>query len=94
MKLSQAVLLAHRAKQPAADHRPVALVCGFSPLHLETFLAAHLKERFPESSIQIRVGVFGDLTGNLERLASSEAPSAVVLEWQDLDPRLGARSAG
>jgi len=94
MKLSKAVLLANQAKQPAADRRPVALVCGFSPLHLETFLAAHLRERFPESSIPIRVGVFGDVTGNLERLAGSDAPSAVVLEWQDLDPRLGARSAG
>lgn len=98
MKLAEAMALANPTKRAgdsgAANRRGAALVCGCSPLHLETFLAAHLRQRFPDDVIEIRTGVFGDLTGNLERLASAEAPVALVFEWQDLDPRLGARGAG
>jgi FkbH-like protein len=73
----------------------VFLACGFSPLHLKTFLAAHLRARLPQRRIQIEIGVFGDLAGNIERLDVSEFDAlAVVIEWEDLDPRLGIRSLG
>jgi FkbH-like protein len=73
----------------------VFLGCGFSPLHLQTFLAAHLRKRLPQHRIQMAAGVFGDLAGNLERLSSSQFDAAaVVIEWEDLDPRLGIRSLG
>src|SRR6185295_13538330 len=38
---------------------------------------------------------FGDLRGNLAQLAKSSAHAgAVVIEWSDLDPRLGLRRLG
>ena len=40
-------------------------------------------------------GLFGDLIGNLERLRPEEYDAlAVVIEWQDLDSRLGLRTLG
>ena len=72
----------------------VVLACGFTPLHLQTFLMAHLRKRLPRR-VEVRTGLFGDLAGSLERLPASEADVlAVVIEWQDLDPRLGIRSLG
>jgi FkbH-like protein len=71
------------------------LVTGFEPLHLETFLHAHLLERLPEADVRIEHGIYGDFPGNLERAAGSPAlAAAAVLEWSDIDSRLGLRSAG
>jgi len=85
-------------KQPVSPHRPairVGLACGFTPLHLETFLAAQLRQRMPAHAIEIVPGLFGDLAGNIERFQTGQCDVlAAVVEWQDLDPRLGARSLG
>lgn len=71
------------------------LACGFTPLHLQTFLAAHLRERLPQQRVELKTGLFGDLAGNVERLQGSRCDIlAVVIEWQDLDPRLGIRNLG
>ena len=71
------------------------LACGFTPLHLQTFLAAHLRKRLPKQRVEVKTGLFGDLAGSIERLQTSECDIlAVVIEWQDLDPRLGIRSLG
>jgi FkbH-like protein len=71
------------------------LVCGFQPLHLATFLAAGCLERFPDSDVEILTGFYGDFAGNLGKSAESSAlDAAVVMEWSDIDPRLGLRSAG
>jgi FkbH-like protein len=71
------------------------LACGFTPLHLQTFLAAHLRKRLPEQRVEVKTGLFGDLAGSIERLQTSECDIlATVIEWQDLDPRLGIRSLG
>ena len=87
-------LLKHDVPNGSPSFR-VSLACGFSPLHLKTFLAAHLRARLPQRRIQIETGVFGDLAGNIERLDSSKFDAlAVVIEWEDLDPRLGIRSLG
>jgi FkbH-like protein len=85
-------------KQPISEHasdRQVSLACGFTPLHLKTFLEAHLRLCFPKDRIEIGTGLYGDLAGNLERLrASGGLMVSVVVEWVDLDPRLGIRSLG
>jgi FkbH-like protein len=85
-------------KGPIAENaRPlkVFLACGFTPLHLETFLAAHLCNLYPACRVEVNSGLFGDLIGNLERLRPEEYDAlAVVIEWPDLDSRLGLRTLG
>jgi FkbH-like protein len=86
------------SRKPVADDaRPLHLflACGFTPLHLQTFLGAHLREFFPEVRIEIKTGLYGDLAGSLERLNATGLDALVaVVEWSDLDPRLGIRSLG
>lgn len=95
MKLIDALQI---ARSPVDDKSPVLrvfLACGFTPLHIRTFLGAHLRQRIPGTRPEIRTGVFGDLVGNIERLNASEADILVVaLEWTDLDQRLGVRNLG
>jgi FkbH-like protein len=85
-------------KQPVpkdAPERTVFLACGFTPLHLQNFLAAQLRIRHPQHRVEVKTGIFGDLTGNVERMESSGVHAlVVVVEWGDLDPRLGLRSLG
>lgn len=73
----------------------VTLACGFTPLHLQTFLAAHLQQALPERKVRISTGLYGNLVGTLEGVVGL-APDGVViaLEWADLDRRLDFRSAG
>ena len=71
------------------------MACGFTPLHLLTFLGAHLRGVFPAHRVAMSTGTFGDLPGNLERLAKVQNSTIVaIVEWQDLDPRLGIRLLG
>ena len=76
------------------------LLCGFTPLHLQTFLTAELLQRYDRGPVDVSIGLFGDLSGNLnqaiERQTGDDSPNAaaVVVEWSDLDPRLGYRSTG
>lgn len=95
MKLIDAL---ERLRAPIAENaRPlrVFLACGFTPLHLETFLAAHLCNFRPAHRLELNSGLFGDLVGNLERLRPEEHDAlAIVIEWSDLDSRLGLRSLG
>ena len=95
MNLLQALeLLKQPVSEPESD-RQLYLGCGFTPLHLKTFLAAYLRRCFPKDHIEISTGLYGDLIGNLERLRPSGGLMAcVVVEWADLDPRLGIRSLG
>jgi len=75
--------------------REIFLASGFTPLHLRTFLAAHLRLYLPTERIEIKTGLYGDLAGNLERLQPSGLSGlCVAMEWSDLDPRLGIRSLG
>jgi FkbH-like protein len=75
---------------------PVTLACGFTPLHLQTFLAAHLQLALPDRKVTIAPGVYGDLAGTLEAIGETAQVDAVVvaMEWPDLDPRLDYRNAG
>ena len=80
------------------DARPfaVTLACGFTPLHLQTFLAAHLQQTLPERKVTITPGLFGNLGGTVEAVSETSLPDGIVvaLEWADLDARLDYRSAG
>ena len=96
MKLIDALKLVNdRAKDLGSAHR-LSLACGFTPLHLKTFFAAQLVKRTDAGAVLVDVGLFGDLLGTLRRLAEpvAEGPTAVaiLLEWSDLDPRLGWRT--
>jgi FkbH-like protein len=87
-------LLKRPIPEPASD-QAIFLECGFTPLHLKTFLAAHLRLCFPKDRIEIKTGLYGDLAGNLERVQpSGRSVVCVVVEWADLDPRLGIRGLG
>lgn len=83
-------------RQPTpADGEPlsVTLACGFEPLHLGTLLTAELRLRLPATRVDVRTGLFDDLPGNVRRGADTDA-LAVLVEWADLDPRLGLRRLG
>ena len=92
VKLSEALEILQSAR-----HHPnafnVTLACGFTPLHLQTFLAAHLQTILPDRRVEVTTGLYGDLAGTLERTAGSDA-IAIAIEWPDLDARLGYRSLG
>ena len=87
MKLIDALEL---LRLPVPDDAPglkIFLACGFTPLHLQTFLAAQLRKLIPQQNIEIKTGIFGDLVGNIERLSPSDFNSLIVIiEWGDLDP--------
>jgi len=92
MKLAEALKIV-QSVPTQAPLLPVALLCGFTPLHLETFFRAELCQLFPARSPKIQLGLYDDLIGNVERVADVSA-AVVVIEWPDLDPRLGLRRAG
>ena len=84
--------------------RRIHLACGFTPLHLTTYLRAYARLRFAADDVEIATGLYGNLEGALRRVGqvptcppaerSSPAEGAVVVvEWSDIDARLGLRSA-
>jgi FkbH-like protein len=94
MKLVEALEILKSAP-PAGSSLDVYLVSSFTPLHLQTFLTAELRLRNPDRPIQVSAGLYGDIRGNLTRMAkSNSAVAAIVLEWGDFDARLGLRSLG
>ena len=83
-----------RGRSGEPDPVRFELLTGHTPLHLRTFLTAELLQRMPENGVDVSIGYYGDLTGNVQRAADSQPDgAAVVIEWSDLDPRLGYRSA-
>lgn len=95
MKLVDALEVLHRPVEASAHNLRMFLACGFTPLHLQTYMAAHVRLLLPRHRVQINTGIFGDLVGNIERLERSAFDSLVVtMEWADLDPRLSVRSVG
>jgi FkbH-like protein len=92
--LAEALKIVQNAPDEAGSF-DVMLACGFTPLHLRTFLCAHLQQRLPQRSVRVGVGLYGDLLGTLERTSGESVHAlAIALEWSDLDPRLGYRSTG
>jgi len=95
MKLIEALEILRRAPSEEAGRFVVSLACSFTPLYLETMLAAQLQLRYPDRPAKVRTGLYGDLLGNLARVPESKSNAVVaVIEWQDFDPRLGIRSLG
>jgi FkbH-like protein len=95
MKLADALEIVQRPETGGGEPFSVGLACGFQALHLRTFLAAELIQRLPQARVEVHTGLFDDLPGNIERAASSGSDAiAVIIEWSDLDPRLGLRRLG
>ena len=95
MKLIDALNIVHR--HPPEGELPylIYLASSFNPLHFRTFLAAELSLVFKNRTVEVETGLYGDLPGNIERLSKVESESGVImLEWSDLDARLGMRSLG
>lgn len=94
MTLTEALALV-RGQKNAQDSRTYFLVCGFEPLHLVTFLQAHAAQARPREAAEVLTSTYGDVGEALAGAVRSNAEAAaVVIEWSDLDPRLGLRSAG
>src|ERR1700761_3965269 len=95
MRLAEALEIARRPSAGDSPRVSVSLACGFEALHLTTFLSAELTLRLAPSRAEVQAGLFDDLTGNVQRAAASDVDTiAVVVEWPDLDPRLGLRRPG
>ena len=98
MKLAEALSIVQKAPAEGTTF-PVLLGCGFSPLHLQTFLTAHLQRllaaRDSLKRVLVATGLYGSLADTLDQIAGLECEAgAVFLEWPDLDVRLGYRSLG
>ena len=95
MNLIEALEYKKRRFPEDASVLKVFLGCGFTPVHLETFLAAHIGAILSKTRVEIKTGLFGDLLGNVERVEPANFDAiAVVVEWADLDQRLGVRNLG
>lgn len=95
MKLAHALGVVQHRRSGTGAPFTVWLACGCEPLHLRTFLAAELMERLAPAPVEVHTGFFDDLAGNIERASDAgDDPVAVVVEWSDLDPRLGLRRLG
>ena len=92
MKLTEALRILQQAPKNASPFR-VTLACGFTPLHVQTFLAAHLQQRLPDRLVTVSPGLYGDVLGTSSSVKDADGV-ALPLEWADLDPRLGYRGAG
>lgn len=94
MKLSEALATIRSAPEQGPVFE-VSLACGFTPLHLANFLRAHLQLGMPDRKVEISTGLYDDLMGSVQNWTSdSSSIGVLILEWADLDPRLGFRSLG
>ena len=94
MTLAEALRIMQDGPTQAREF-PVSLITGNTPEPFSHFLSAHLRERMPDRTIRVRTGRFGDLAGNLARhLEQGDAAGVLLLEWADLDSRLGVRDGG
>ncbi len=94
MKLTEALKILQQAPENASPFL-VSLACGYTPLHVATFLGAHLQQRLADRRATVSTGVYGDVPGTLAGLKDAATHCvAAALEWADLDPRLGYREAG
>lgn len=95
MKLVEALEIGRRPVPESAAKVRALLACGFTPLHLQTFITGHLRAQREEPQIEVSNGLFGDLCGTIERLDPAIVDLlVVVVEWSDIDPRLGFRTLG
>ncbi len=94
MKITEALKITQSAPTNARPFS-VVLACGFTPLHLQTFLSAHLQHSLPNRKVVVTPGLYGNLAQTLEGTSDSVIDGvAIALEWSDLDARLDFRGAG
>jgi FkbH-like protein len=94
VKFTEAIATLQTASKRAPEFS-VVLACGFTPMHLLTFLGAHLQRNLPDRRVAVTAGQYGDVAGTLESVREgSRHAVAVAIEWPDLDPRLGYRELG
>jgi FkbH-like protein len=92
MNITQAIEILRLARN-APKTFEVKLACGFTPLHLQTFLAAHLQAQMLDRQVKVTPGLYGNMLQTVEEDAKSESTNlAITLEWPDLDARLGYRA--
>ena len=95
MNLIEALNIVKAQVAKDAPEMGIFLACGFTPLHMQTYLHSFLRQRFPNHRIRFENGVYGDLAGNLRRALEGRYDCVVALiEWSDIDLRLGIRSLG
>lgn len=84
-----------RASNKDSEPFSLALACGFTPLHLRTFLEAHIQQWMEGRRVDIETGTFGNVLGTIEQpLSDSVQGLAIALEWPDFDTRFSYREAG
>lgn len=94
MKLAEALSIIRNGPNNGPELN-VLLACGFTPLHLGNYLAAHLQRALSDRKVMLKTGLYDDVAGTLEQFAQSQPQAGVLaLEWADLDPRLGFRQLG
>jgi FkbH-like protein len=94
MKLLEALNTLESVKRRNGEPFTCFLATGMNPLHLGTFLSAELGQVYSDQRIDVQRGLYGDFLGNLDRLGNANVDCGLVLmEWADLDPRLGLRNA-
>ena len=80
---------------PSAEPYPVSLICASTPEPFSKLLAASAQQRLRNRQVVVGVGLFGNLSGNLASYCSSGGcPAVMLMEWADLDARLGVRQFG
>jgi FkbH-like protein len=95
LKLIEALSVLRRPSTPGAEPFRLHLACGFTPLDLKTFLAAHLRLALDARPVEVTIGLYGNLAADLESAEPRDSSAmAVVIEWADLDARLGLRALG
>jgi FkbH-like protein len=95
MKLIDALKILAAPVVADAESRRIYLASGMNPVHLQTFVAAHVTQRIQPNRVDIGTGLYGDLLGNIDRMGEADCDTGiVVIEWTDLDARLGMRSLG
>jgi FkbH-like protein len=94
MKFADALKLVNESGRREGQSFRAAVACGFSAHHVKTFLHAHLLRRLPDRAVTVETGLYGDLAGNVRKLCGENPDAAaVMIEWSDLDARLGYRSS-
>lgn|GEM_PF-232174 len=93
VKFSEALTIVKSAPE-AGTPFAVTLACGFTPLHLATYLGAYLQRALPTRRVDVRPGMYGDLVGTVAVTETDSHAIAIAIEWSDLDSRLGYRQLG
>jgi FkbH-like protein len=94
MKITEALKILQGAPKEAGSFE-VMLACGFTPLHLQNFIAAYLQQALPDRWVVLSAGLYGSPLGTVQNMAARPLhAAAIAIEWTDLDPRLGYRALG